>query len=228
VLEQARRMSRPAVEAVIRSVYPAVHRMAHGLAGREDVARGIIRFVASHAPRQMPRWKDPEAPDRWFYHHTVLTARRASRHRPEPMRDLLLGRHGGDARYVAFIRALRELPIQQREAFILHYGEQLDIRRMAIAMDCSTQAAELHLRTGDAALRALAGKEFAAMTARLREVYRAMAPTEDAMGPAVRMIVARSLWARRLWRLVKWLLLAGLAAGAGWGVWGGYIRIFHF
>lgn len=218
LLEQAQRLSRPAVEALLECVYPAVHRMAHGLSGRADVARGIIRFVVGHSVRQIPLWKDADAPYRWFYHHTVLTARRASRHQPTAQDDILLG-ESPDADYLAFVRAIRVLPIQQREAFILHHGENMGLRYLAIAMDCSTRAAELHLEAAEQALRAIAGRQFNEMSTRLAEVYAALAPTEDVVRPEVKLIVARSLWPRWLVRAVKWLIVLAVISALAWAAW---------
>ena len=144
LLFRAQGGDRRAAERMLSEIYPAVCRMAYGLSGREDVGRGIVRFIATQAVRQLGKWRDAAAAERWFYHHTVLTGRRAVRHRPDAMGDTLLG-EAADAPYVAFLRALRSLPQQQSEAFILNHGEHLNTRYLAIAMDCSTHAAEMHL-----------------------------------------------------------------------------------
>src|SRR4051794_34995489 len=124
VFARARNLDRPAVESLLAATYPAVHRIAHALAGREDVARGTVTFVMTHAPRHLPSWRDIDAAERWFYPPPALTPRRAERHHPDPNDDLLLRCAPGapnDPAYAAFIRGLRALPVQQREAFILHH-----------------------------------------------------------------------------------------------------------
>src|SRR3954463_6496404 len=136
---RAQKLNRPAVEALFASVYPAVLRIARGLSGRIDVADGVVRFVMLRAPTMLPKWRDATAAERWFLHHTVLTARRAARHEPDPRADLLAA--NGDANWLAFVRALRQLPHQQREAILLHCGEHLNDRYLGIAMDCSSDAA---------------------------------------------------------------------------------------
>ena len=39
-------------------LYPAMHRIAHSLAGREDVARGVIEYVARRSVTHAPRFRD--------------------------------------------------------------------------------------------------------------------------------------------------------------------------
>jgi DNA-directed RNA polymerase specialized sigma24 family protein len=46
---RARKLKRPAVEQLFAHVYPSVVRIAKGLAGREDVAEGVVRFVMLRA-----------------------------------------------------------------------------------------------------------------------------------------------------------------------------------
>src|SRR3954470_18169144 len=117
VFARARKLHRGALEDLFQAVYPSTLRIARGLCGREDVAEGVVRFVMVRAFAVLPKWRDETAAERWFLHHTVLTARRAEGHAPNHRNDLLAV--GGDARYAAFVRALRALPQQQREAVVL-------------------------------------------------------------------------------------------------------------
>src|ERR1041385_2670027 len=87
VLPQARKFDRQAVEAILEGMYPLVHRTACALSGREDVGRGIVRFVMNHAIRQLPRWSNSDTAERWFLHFVVLTSRRAKPHPPAPEQD---------------------------------------------------------------------------------------------------------------------------------------------
>ncbi len=139
MVSRARRMKRAAVRDLLEQLYPPTHRLAMALAGREDVARGIVSFVMKKAVRQVRRFRDADSARRWFHHYTVLISRRAAAHRPSSDEECFIRRcEDRSPAYVAFIHAMRSLPIQQREAFILHYCEGLDERAMAIAMDCST------------------------------------------------------------------------------------------
>ncbi len=79
LLTDARKYKRRAVEQLLAQHYPAAWRMAVGLTGREDVARGVVRFLYSRALRVLPNWKIDSAPENWFLHHTVLTARRTQK-----------------------------------------------------------------------------------------------------------------------------------------------------
>src|SRR3954469_16248196 len=89
VVARARRFDRAAVETILTELFPAVHRMAYALTGRADAGSVVERFVLKRSMRVLEAWKDQDAPERWFYHHTVLATRRA-RHAPVDVKDDLL------------------------------------------------------------------------------------------------------------------------------------------
>src|SRR4051812_40524786 len=187
ILDRARRLDKASVAQIFAANYPAVARIALGLSGRADVGAGVARFVVKRALHSLPNWKDEDAPQRWFLHHTILTTRRAAKHQPESSNDTLIDDpRAAPAEYVAFIRAGRLLPFQQREAFILHHGERLNERWSAVAMDCSVVAASNHLNAATAALQPLAGVKFGAYVDELSRVYRKLAPPEEMMLPRLR------------------------------------------
>ncbi len=216
VVEAARRGQPKAIHEVLATVYPTVMRMAMGLSGREDVARGIVAFVMRQGARRFDKWTDPGAPWRWFAHHTVLTARRSARHAPSAALETLTRGEGETAEFVAFVRALRLLPEQQREAVLLFRCEQLSERALAIAMDCSTSAAAGHLRAAEAALSAMAGSETDDLLRRTREAYVRLTPADQEIGPAVRQWVDRALRPRRIGRWLRLMWWVGLAIAAAW------------
>src|SRR5258706_665663 len=113
VLKAARKYRASAVEELFESYYPTVFRLAHGLCGEQSAARRVIDRVLKTALAVLPRWRDDADADRWFYHYTVLETRRNESTAGGP--DPLLGKDAAPA-YAAFIRALRGLPTQQREA----------------------------------------------------------------------------------------------------------------
>jgi DNA-directed RNA polymerase specialized sigma24 family protein len=208
LLTDARKFKRRAVEQLLAQHYPAVWRMAVGLTGREDVARGVVHFLYSRALRILPKWKIDSAPQQWFLHHTVLTARRTQKHQPRADEDALVGKQP-DAAYVAFVKALRSLPQQQKEAFILHYGEQLQARSLGIAMDCSTEAAQNHLKAAEEAIRPIGGDAYVPMVGKLREIYQATTPDESIILPRVRAEYSRFILPRRIRRLI--VIIAAIA-----------------
>jgi DNA-directed RNA polymerase specialized sigma24 family protein len=214
---RAQKLNRPAVEALFALVYPAVLRIARALSGREDVAEGVVRFVMLRAIAMLPNWRDETTAERWFLHHTVLTARRAAAHQPTANTDLLAT--DGDPRYVAFVRALRQLPIQQREAIILHVGERFNSRFLGIAMDCSNDAAQTHLDAASAALRTIAGADFAALVDRLSNVYARLGPAADAVAPAVTRWARRGLRPHRFRRALRFLVAMTIIALLVYGAW---------
>ena len=98
---------RAAIE-VMSDCYPQVYRIAYGLSGRDDVGRGLVKFVMRRGLRQLAQWKDEDEPMRWCRHHTLLTTRRAAKHQPSVDGDTLV-RHAQteNAYYAGFIRAVR-------------------------------------------------------------------------------------------------------------------------
>jgi DNA-directed RNA polymerase specialized sigma24 family protein len=213
---RARKLEPRAIELLLASIYPAVHRIAHGLSGRGDVGDGVLAFIIKQSIHQLPRFRDPEAAERWFHHHTVLTIRRAHQYQPSSKSDTLVGPAGSDPQYAAFVRALRALPEQQREAFVLHHAERMPVRSVAISMDCSTHAAELHLRAAQDALGSLAGAAFESLKQRMAEVYSRLAPVEAVLRPALRRQISRTLFPRRLKRLCILVLVVALVIAVVW------------
>ena len=216
-LARARRFDRAAVESIFAENYPAVCRIALGLAGRADVGAGVARFVVKQALHALPYWKDEDAPQRWFIHHTILTVRRAAKHQPDKTNDTLIENpRSTPAEYVAFIRALRTLPFQQREAFILHHGERLNERWSAVSMDCSVIAASNHLNAATATLMPIAGTNFGAFVDAIARVYRNLAPSEELMVPKLRRTIAQHVWPRRIARALAWTLVLAFLLAIGY------------
>jgi DNA-directed RNA polymerase specialized sigma24 family protein len=202
LLARAKEGRRQAIVSVVAEYYPSVHRIAYALSAREATGRAIVIRVVRQSLKVMPRWVHTGDPMRWFMHHTVLASRQKSRNELDLATDpLIQGVETNSAYYPAFIRAVRALPMQQREAFILHHGEQLDVRGLAIAMDCSKEAAANHLREATAALMAYGGDFFPAFTAHLAQTYQRLSPEEELVVPAVQATLRSRLWPRRLLKL---------------------------
>src|SRR5687768_17223917 len=144
-LAEAAQGKRDALARLLATYYPQVWRIAVNLTGREAVGKAVARQIMERSLVAAQTWEHEEVPERWFKHHTVLAARDAAPRTP-PSDDVLIFKGPRDAGYVAFARAVRGLPHQQREAFLLNHGEDFDLRQLGIAMDCSVDAAGVHLR----------------------------------------------------------------------------------
>jgi DNA-directed RNA polymerase specialized sigma24 family protein len=216
---RAKKLQPDALETLVESVYPGICRNGNGLSGREDVGHGIVRFVINHAMHHIQRLRDAPEAQRWFYHFTVLVSRRGQKHEPKAEQDTLVARSGEvSAAYIAFVRGMRALPFQQREAYLLHFGEQLLYRDVATAMDCSIAAVEVHLAGAQQVLQAMAGESYEKMKDRLMRAWQNLSPREEAIHPSVRGIIKRLMWPRRIRRIIKiavsLLVVAALAFGA--------------
>lgn len=206
-----RKFDRQQIVADLAEAVPEMMRLAVLLTGREDVARNVIRFVLGRAVPAWATWEDDAARQAWFFHHTLLTTRRAQSLRPDPRDDTLLRGAGGDIEYAAFVRALRELPFQQAEAWLLAEALDLDLRRSATTMDLSTTATGNHLEAARKTLSRLAGDRYPALLDRVRVAARDYAPEGLAPLPEIRSAVSRYLWPRRVRRAVTILLLSAVA-----------------
>lgn len=237
LLNRAKGYDRQAMIDLLSDVYPAVYRMAHALTGRPGAGRQVVHDVIRRSLRVLPKWRTGVVPENWFYHHTLLSARGFAARPPDPRQDLLVtaarearpaavpvstasGEVGfaevspDDASYVAFVRALRNLPVQQAEAFILHHGERLNERLLGVAMDCSVAAAANHLGAANAALNAVTSGRTDAFAATMARAYHAMAPPPTTIEPVARKYVARILRPRAVRRVVRIIVLLALLAGA--------------
>jgi hypothetical protein len=149
-----------------------------------------------------------------------LTLRRASKSKPDAANDTLVPEEPrADANYVAFVRAIRGLPQQQVEAFVLAHGEGLDLRDLAVAMDCSTTAAAIHLRESEDRLRALAGAQFGASVEKMRAAYERLTPSRDLVLSRVGGSLRRHFWPRLVKRIAKLIVLLVMLGALAWLSW---------
>jgi DNA-directed RNA polymerase specialized sigma24 family protein len=224
--EPLRRLSPREMRDILAQSYPVVHRLSRGLVGREAVARRVERFVLSRGIRLMPRWDADGEPAKWFYHHTILASRRVQLAAVDSRDDALIDTaNASSSEYVAFIHAIRSLPHQQKEAFILHHAEKCDARTRSVAMDCSTVATDTHLTAATKAIQTIAGEKFESLVAELARVYAALSPTAKLVVPRMNWIVRRYVWPRRIARLIAWIFTLSVAAGLAWLTWWVYQRL---
>jgi DNA-directed RNA polymerase specialized sigma24 family protein len=198
LLARAKDGHRQSVITVAAEYYPLVHRVAYALSGREQTGRAIVGRVIRQSLNAMRKWNHTGDPQRWYLHHTVLTSRQKVRTDMDLADDpLIRGVETNSAYYPAFIRALRTLAMQQREAYILYHGEHLDVRGLAIGMDCSQEAAANHLREATAALSAYGGDFYPTFAAHLTQTYERLTPDEELILPGVKTSLRRKLWPAR-------------------------------
>lgn len=197
--------------------YAQVVRLALALQGREDVARAIVASVLHDYQVTADRRQLDDDSPRWFRHHTVLTSRRPRSHAPDLARDALVsGEPAPSQWYPPFVGAIRALSGQQREAMLLRFGENLDLRGIATAMDCSTTAAQMHLDAALGALREYAGPLLEGLVGEMAQHYQALTPADAAVFPAVRQAIRRHWWPRLVRRVLVLLLAAGVAVVVVW------------
>ena len=204
-LDAARRGEREATAAVFAEHLPFVWRCSHALSPSEGDARRVVANVLRRAGVAAETWRDEADVTRWFRHHTIQTVRRG----PAAVgaSDPLIQDAVPEAR--AAVVALRKLPRQQQEAFLLHYGERLDDRPMGVAMDCSVTAARTHLEGSQRGLREVAGDEVGVWINRLTDAYRSLEPPANV---AVTLAKRHAPRFRGLKQAAMWLVVAALAA----------------
>jgi len=185
--------------------------IANSLAGRKDVADRVSTELVRRAADQIDRWRDADEASRWFMHQTIQLVRQFRKPLVPEQDVLLIGIGGPDvAEYRAMILALRKLPEQQQEAFILTHAQRWNTRLCAVAMDCSTTAVETHLAEATRQVQPLAGKHFQSLTGFLHQVHKSLPvamPARPAM-IATRMKARRSM--RAIVRAFGWLMILSL------------------
>lgn len=219
VIERARKLDRQAAEAVLTESYAPMWRIAHAVIGKPEAARKVVERVFRTSLRVMPTWRQGLSPSNWFYHHTLLNSRPAAEPPPPIKQDLLVLAGNESPEYLAFIAALRRLPIQQREAFILHHGEKLQERQLGVAMDSSTTAAANHLRAATETLNTVTSGKVPDFALQLAAAYAKIEPTEKTVVPYIRQQVGRAIWWRRIRRAIRRLLILAILAGLAFLGW---------
>jgi DNA-directed RNA polymerase specialized sigma24 family protein len=212
-------LKQSSVEQLFHAHHPRVCRIAYALCGREKSGRATVKRVMKKAFIALPKWESAADASNWFLHHTILESRDGVASPPSASDDCLIQRMGRAApEHDAFVRALRNLPPQQQEAFLLSRCERLEPRQLAVAMDCSTNAAANHLIAANRDLGTIAAGAFDANIANLNRVYASLTPPEDLIVGDV-SVIGRKLARRRFRRAIMFLLVLVVLAAAGWAAW---------
>jgi DNA-binding CsgD family transcriptional regulator len=175
----------------LASYYPLVHRVAHGLCAGETAANAATKLALGQSLAVVRRWQSPLDAQNWFLRHTILASRHSSKNR-----TIWNGKGAGQPQAQAFFKTFGELPFQQREAFLLTYGERLDNRRTAIAMDCSTMAVSTHLKAATDTLGVMAGSDYEQLKAQWLAAYASPPPRGDLTVSAAVRRDRRRRWLR--------------------------------
>jgi DNA-directed RNA polymerase specialized sigma24 family protein len=222
LVDNAREGRAEALSDVIIACYPPLVRISMTLAGDAkrglDLVQGLVRgsLVASE------NWNEPTAPWRWFLHHAILNLRRLP---PSPGPDPLV-QYSADKEvpFVAFVSALRKLPPQQQEAFILRQGEKMSERELAVAMDCSVTAAVNHLLAAQDALELVAAEGIDQRMAEFRTAYDNLSPDPAAVKQYVMSRVQSRTAKKRTKGLFKVIVWVIVLAVVGYGLY----RVFKY
>ena len=222
----AKKLKPAAVSQLLQSQVAQVYRISYALSGRWDSGKALARFVMNRSVAMMPKFDPDDDPANWFHRFTVMTSRRQTSDPPAAAKDVLVEQAASpaDTAYIAFVAALRQLNPQQREAFLLWHGEKLNPRYCALAMDCSTQAAENHLKAAEQSMHLVAGPAYEVLLRKLIDAYQHLTPETDELKPTVNGVVFRRVKLRRVWRIIVTLVALVVMVASLWGAW----KIYHY
>lgn len=190
-----------AVTRLITEHYGMVFRIAIASTGSRRRGQAVTRRVIRRALTVIGKWASHDDAARWFAHHTVLAVRQ------------LVDRRGYSTEVFTTTKpelaelaeAISDLPFQQREAFLLHHGEQFDLRRISTAMDCSTEAAKNHLAAAGRKLNEFGEEKVQAFISELPLALLSITPDPLLIHQRVGRQVRRYIWPRRIVRTVIWI-----------------------
>ena len=171
--------NRESLNQFLQSVERSGYRMAWLATSNQSdaldlVQDAMIKLATNYAEKSSDDWRP------LFYR--ILQNRIVDWHRKQKVRNLFLpfrdnrseGEEGGSgADYFAgesinepeqqidsaqrserLDRALKQLPLRQRQAFLLRIGQGMNVAETALAMDCSEGSVKTHLSRANAALTA--------------------------------------------------------------------------
>ena len=134
------------------------------LLGDQDEAEGVLQSVFLRAWRHLDRCEDPDRFGAWLHRIVVNESRTfATRRGQRELRlvrdDFVVGQleaedaSGDPALLAAIERALAELPVDQREAFLLKHVEGLEYEEMAEVTGAGVSALKMRVKRAIERLR---------------------------------------------------------------------------
>jgi hypothetical protein len=103
----------------------------------------------------------------------------------------------------------------------------LDVREVAIAMDCSVLAAGNHLNEAAARLKELDSKNLDGYALQLGKIYRTLGPDEHLVLTDIRRRVKTHYLPRTIWRISRNVLAVALFVGGAWLAWHAWQIVRH-
>jgi RNA polymerase sigma-70 factor, ECF subfamily len=150
-------------ERLVDEHYQEVYRLALRLLRDREAAVDLTQEVFYRAIRALPGFRGASAPRTWLYRITLNESRRPRRWARSIGLDKLAARADPAARTddaaIADLDAQRlraliaRLPLRQREAIVLHYLQDLDIKEIATLLDAPENTVKTWLFRGRARLR---------------------------------------------------------------------------
>jgi RNA polymerase sigma-70 factor (ECF subfamily) len=166
LIKQAQRGDRSAFEALLRSHYDAMYRMAYKWCGNREDAQDITQTACIKLARALASFRFQSAFLTWLYPLVINTAKDWARAR---------ARHpAGDGKDPDYAQApvaeqkvyasqvldrIRALPEREREAIYLVFSEGLSHREAAQAMACRESTVSWYIHEARKKLRSLRERE---------------------------------------------------------------------
>jgi RNA polymerase sigma-70 factor (ECF subfamily) len=160
--------NRTDADRLVDEHYEDVYRLALRLLGDSDAAVDLAQEVFYRAIRALPKFRGASAPRTWLYRITLNEARRHRPRQPAFTLHEVAARADPDARTddaaLASLDASRlrtliaQLPEHEREAIVLHYLQDLDVREVASLLAARENTVKTWLFRGRARLRAAWGE----------------------------------------------------------------------
>ena len=150
-------------DRLVEENYQEVYRLALRLLRDREAATDLTQEVFYRAIRALPRFRGASAPRTWLYRITLNESRRPRRWARFVGLEMLVARPDPAARTedaaIADLEAQRlhaligRLPQREREAIVLHYLQDLDVKEIAAVLSAPENTVKTWLFRGRARLR---------------------------------------------------------------------------
>lgn len=168
VLEQARSGDGEALQGLLNDHYDMIYRSAYKWCGNQTDAEDVAQEVCIKIAKSLPAFRGESRISSWVYRIVVNTAHDMQRKRyphPADQPDIEPADHDSlhqtgnpatpheEAERAQLWRLVRRLPLKQRDAVLLVYGEECSHGEAASVMNCAEATVSWHLHQARATLR---------------------------------------------------------------------------